>query len=66
MWYFVNGDGELNLNFMFYWMDEYNNWLNDLDVFMIIFLSKLWLYSLIVKYMVFDSSDYKMLLMWFY
>lgn len=61
--YFANGDGELNSNFMFYWTDEHNNWLNDLDAFTTTFLSKPRLHSLIAKYTVFDSSDHKMLLM---
>lgn len=38
--YFANGDGDLNANFMFYWTDRENNWLNDLDAFSASFFTK--------------------------
>jgi type I restriction enzyme R subunit len=61
--YFANGDGQLNSNFMFYWTDRENHWLNDLDAFAASFLNQARFHSLIAKYTVFDSSTQKMLIM---
>lgn len=61
--YFANGDGQLNSNFMFYWTDKENNWLNDIDAFAASFFNKERFHSLIAKYTIFDSSAQKMLIM---
>lgn len=37
--YFANGDGKLNANFMFYWTNQNNEWLNDIDAFTSSFFS---------------------------
>lgn len=61
--YFANGDGNLNANFMFYWTDEENNWLNDITDFTASFLSKSRLHSMISKYTVFDHSNDSIMIM---
>lgn len=61
--YFANGDGELNSNFMFYWTDEQNHWLNDLDAFASSFFHRERLHSLIAEYTIFDSDHQRMLIM---
>lgn len=61
--YFANGDGDLNANFMFYWTDKENNWLNDLDAFSASFFTKERLHSLIAKYTIFDSAKERMMIM---
>jgi len=61
--YFANGDGKLNSNFMFYWTDKKNNWLNDIDAFTASFFEPRRLHSLIAKYTIFDHSNGRMLIM---
>lgn len=61
--YFANGDGDLNANFMFYWTDRENNWLNDLDAFSASFFTKERLHSLIAKYTIFDSAKERLMIM---
>ncbi|WP_137596702.1 type I restriction endonuclease subunit R [Paucilactobacillus kaifaensis] len=61
--YFANGDGNLNSKFMFYWTDEKNNWLNDIDAFTSSFFIPERLHSLIAKYTIFDRSNERMLIM---
>jgi type I restriction enzyme R subunit len=48
--YFANGDGNLNANFMFYWTDSENHWLNDIDAFAASFFDRQRLHSLIADY----------------
>ncbi len=61
--YFANSDGVLNSNFMFYWTDEKNNWLNDIDAFSASFLVPKRLHSMISRYTIFDNSKEKMMIM---
>ena len=61
--YFANGDGKLNPNFMFYWTDQQNHWLNDIDAFTASFFAKKRLHSLIAQYTIFDNANQKMLIM---
>jgi type I restriction enzyme R subunit len=61
--YFANGDGALNSNFMFYWTDEKNNWLNDLDAFTSSFFKRERLHSMIAKYTIFDDDHQRMIIM---
>lgn len=61
--YFANGDGNLNSNFMFYWTDENNNWLNDIDAFTASFFIPSRLHSLVAKYTIFDKANERMLIM---
>ena len=61
--YFANGDGTLNSNFTFYWTDEKNNWINDLDLFTISFLEPKRLHSMISKYTIFDDAHHRMIIM---
>ena len=61
--YFANSDGPLNSNFMFYWTDKENNWLNDIDAFCSSFFTVERLHSLIAKYTIFDSSNERIIIM---
>lgn len=61
--YFANGDGKLNSNFMFYWTDKQNHWLNDIDSFSTSFFERKRLHSLIAEYTIFDNSKQRMLIM---
>ncbi|MCT3391055.1 type I restriction endonuclease subunit R [Lentilactobacillus hilgardii] len=61
--YFANGDGKLNSNFMFYWTDRQNNWLNDIDAFTSSFFVPKRLHSMIAKYTIFDNDNQRMLIM---
>lgn len=61
--YFSNGDGKLNANFMFYWTDEKNHWLNDIDEFTASFFVPQRLHSMISKYTIFDNDHQKLLIM---
>lgn len=61
--YFANGDGDLNSNFMFYWTDEKNNWINDIDAFAASFFDPQRFHSLIARYTIFDSNDQLMMIM---
>jgi type I restriction enzyme R subunit len=61
--YFANGDGNLNANFMFYWTDSENHWLNDIDAFAASFFDRQRLHSLIADYTIFDRSNERMLIM---
>lgn len=61
--YFANGDGKLNSNFMFYWTDEKNNWLNDIDAFTASFFERQRLHSMIAKYTIFDNDHERMIIM---
>jgi len=61
--YFANSDGPLNSNFMFYWTDQANNWLNDLDAFTASFFKPQRLHSLIAEYTIFDNIQQHMLIM---
>ena len=61
--YFANGDGSLNPNFMFYWTDEHNHWLNDLDAFTASFFAPKRFHSIIARYTIFDRVNKKMMIM---
>lgn len=61
--YFANNDGQLNSNFMFYWTNQNNQWLNDIDAFSASFFKKSRLHSLISSYTIFDSDEQRMLIM---
>lgn len=61
--YFANGDGKLNSNFMFYWTDEKNTWLNELDLFTVSFFDPVRLHSMIAKYTIFDEDNSRMIVM---
>jgi type I restriction enzyme R subunit len=61
--YFANGDGKLNSNFMFYWTDEDNHWLNDLDAFTCSFFAKERFHSIIARYTIFDKANELMMVM---
>ncbi|WP_304057099.1 type I restriction endonuclease subunit R [Levilactobacillus namurensis] len=61
--YFANGDGPLNANFMFYWTDQQNHWLNDIDAFTASFFDRQRLHSLIAEYTIFDNVHNQMLIM---
>lgn len=61
--YFANGDGSLNSNFMFYWTDRKNNWLNDIDAFTASFFVPERFHSMIAKYTIFDNDHDKMMIM---
>lgn len=61
--YFANGDGKLNSNFMFYWTDKQNKWLNDIDAFTASFFERARLHSLIAEYTIFDDDHNRMLIM---
>lgn len=61
--YFANGDGSLNSNFMFYWTDKENNWLNDIDAFTSSFFVPERFHSMIAKYTIFDNDNDRMMIM---
>ncbi|GEP20281.1 type I restriction endonuclease subunit R [Pediococcus argentinicus] len=61
--YFANGDGKLNSNFIFYWTDVNNHWLNDIDAFSASFFDVKRLHSLIAKYTIFDGDHQRMMIM---
>ncbi|GAW98728.1 type I restriction endonuclease subunit R [Secundilactobacillus mixtipabuli] len=61
--YFANNDGKLNSNFMFYWTDQKNHWLNEINAFAASFFSRQRLHSLIARYTIFDSDEQRMLIM---
>jgi len=61
--YFANGDQKLNSNFMFYWTDEKNQWLNELDLFAVSFLEPERLHSMIARYTIFDEDNLRILVM---
>lgn len=61
--YFANGDGDLNSNFMFYWTDKDNTWLNDIDDFVASFFDQERLHSIVAKYTIFDRINERMMVM---
>ncbi|WP_203650305.1 type I restriction endonuclease subunit R [Secundilactobacillus yichangensis] len=61
--YFANNDGKLNSNFMFYWTDKKNHWLNEINAFSASFFDRKRLHSLIARYTIFDSDDQRILIM---
>lgn len=61
--YFANNDGKLNSNFMFYWTDKKNHWLNEINAFTASFFNRRRIHSLIARYTIFDSDAQRMLIM---
>ncbi|GAX07143.1 type I restriction-modification system restriction subunit R [Secundilactobacillus pentosiphilus] len=61
--YFANNDGKLNSNFMFYWTDKKNHWLNEINAFSASFFDRRRLHSLIARYTIFDSDAQRILVM---
>lgn len=61
--YFANGDGDLNSNFMFYWTDKENHWLNDIDAFSSSFFVPKRFHSMIARYTIFDNDNDAIMIM---
>jgi len=61
--YFANSDGEIFKSHMFYWSDEENNRINQLEPFVDSFMSPCNLAKMIARYMVINETDKVLMVM---
>ncbi len=61
--YFANGDQELNYGFTFYWTDEDNERINNLEQFGLTFLERCQISKVIARYMILNQTEKMLLVM---
>lgn len=61
--YFANGDQELNYGFTFYWTDEDNERINNLEQFCLTFLERCQISKVIARYMILNQTEKMLLIM---
>lgn len=61
--YFANGDQELNYGFTFYWTDEDNERINNLEQFCLTFLERCQISKVIARYMILNQTEKMLLVM---
>ncbi len=61
--YFANGDQELNYGFTFYWTDEHNERINNLEQFCLTFLERCQISKVIARYMILNQTEKMLLVM---
>ncbi len=61
--YFSNGDQELNYGFTFYWTDEDNERINNLEQFCLTFLERCQISKVIARYMILNQTEKMLLVM---
>lgn len=61
--YFANGDQELNYGFTFYWTDEHNERINNLEQFCLAFLERCQISKVIARYMILNQTEKMLLVM---
>ena len=61
--YFANTDGEINFGYTFYWTDEENNRISNLNDFTSRFLEKCYMSKIISRYMVINETDKQLMVL---
>lgn len=61
--YFANTDSEINFGYTFYWTDEENNRISNLNDFTTRFLEKCYMSKIIARYMVINETDKQLMVL---
>ena len=61
--YFANTDSEINFGYTFYWTDENNNRVSNLNDFTTRFLEKCYMSKIIARYMVINETDKQLMVL---